>query len=123
MSDQINRFQRRPRGSQAEIGFEVTGGFLTESGEQRRQICQRAIDEAMRKLGKAITVEGDIQYVPDYDRGFPDSKVRVDLNVPVSVDPSGRTALTMTVPIQQDWSEMVIRVVLNYVIAWATENA
>ena len=117
------RFQRRPRGQQAEIGFEITGGFLTVSGEQRRQICQGSIDEAMQKMGKPYRVQGDIQYVPDYSRGALDSQVRVELTVPVEIDPSGQTALTMTVPMHQDWSDGVIRTVLAFVIDWASKQA
>lgn len=114
------RFQRRPRGSQLEIGFEITGGFLTVSGEQRRQICQAAIDQALEKLGRSdIRVAADIQYVPDYSRGFEDSKVRVELNVPASVHPSLKTAHVITVPPFQDWSEAVINTVVAFVAHWA----
>jgi hypothetical protein len=127
VSDQPNptgRFQRRPRGSNLEIGFEITGGFLTISGEQRRQIGQRAIDEAMRKLGRPdIVVASDIKYVPDFSRGFDDARVRVELNVPVSVDPSGKVALVITVPAFQDWGQRVIETVVGFVVAWAQELA
>jgi len=102
------------------VGFEITGGFLTESGEQRRRICQEAIDDALEKVGRSdISVAAEIQYVPDYSRGFRDSKVRVELVVPAEVHPSLRTALVITVPPFQDWSEQVIKTVLGFVANWA----
>ena len=118
-----NGFQRRPRGNQAEIGFEVTGGFLTESGEQRRQICERAIDEAMQRMGKPFRLIPSIHYVPDHSRGFQDSIVRVELTVPVEVHPSGKTAFQVTVPAYQDWGDSVIRTVLAFVVDWASKQA
>jgi hypothetical protein len=120
MSD---RFQRRPRGHSAEIGFEITGGFLTESGEQRRQICERAIDEAMRKMDKPFRLIPPIGYVPDYSRGFQDSIVKVELTVPVEVDSSGKAGFQVTVPAFQDWGDAVIRTVLAFTVDWASKQS
>jgi len=118
-----DRFQRRPRGLSLEVGFEITGGFLTVSGEQRRQICQAAIDEALVKIERAdISVATDIRYTSDPSRGFEDSKVRVELNVPVGINPAGVEALILNVPPFQDWSEQVITTVINFVVAWARQQ-
>lgn len=97
---------------------------MTESGEQRRQVCQAAIGEALKKLGRPdITVDRDIEYWRDLFAGYEDSRVRVVLSVPESVNASGQVIHVINVPPYQDWSSQVITTVVGFVVAWAQELA
>lgn len=107
-------------------GFEITGGYLTVTGESRRQQLEIAARQVLDHFNlQAVTLRSPIQYVPDYtlDNGYLDSIVLVDLDVPVSINPRGRVKFEINVPPFLDWGKQVLEIVLNYVAVWAQQNS
>ena len=103
-------------------GFELTGGYLTITGEARRQQLEVALREVLDYYGlQTVTLDEPVCYVPDYsvDSAFTDSIVRVKLAVPESIDPRGKITFEMNVPPYLDWGKRVLEIVINFVATWA----
>lgn len=103
-------------------GFSVTGDFPSVSAEQRRLLLEELLGKQFKESGwPEITLNGKVAYVPDYERGYQSSIVRIPLSVPPVVSPDGKTVLKLNVPASGDWSLIVLTRVLNYVGAWISK--
>lgn len=102
-------------------GFELTGGYLTITGEARRQQLEYAIREVLDHFGlQVVELAEPVRYIPDYSRdmAYVDSIVKVVLAVPESIDPSGHVKFEINVPPFLDWGKQVLQIVINFVVDW-----
>lgn len=114
MPGPYQRFRGGERGK-----FEVTGDFPSVSAEQRRLLLEELLLKQFKEAGwPEITLSGKIAYVPDWERGFQTSTVKIVMNVPVYIAENGKDVLVFNVPPSGDWSLIIIQRVLNYVGRW-----
>lgn len=107
-------------------GFEITGGYLTVTGESRRLQLEIAVRQVLDYYNlQSVTFHSPIQYIPDYtlDNGYLDSIVLLDFDVPVNINPKGRVKSEINVPPFLDWGKQVLEIVLNFVAVWAQQNS
>lgn len=107
-------------------GFEITGGYLTVTGESRRQQLEVAVKQIFDHYGlTTVSLHAPIQYLPDYtlDNGYLDSIVLLDLDVPVSINAKGRVKFEINVPAFLDWGKQVLEIILNFTAVWAQQNS
>ena len=103
--------------------FEITGDYPSVSDEQRRQLLQELLTKMFRQSGWPDIVVAKLAYSPLFEVGVSQeiarySQVRIDLTVPVFVDPNGKTVVNMNVPPSGDWSGEIIKRVLLFVQRW-----
>lgn len=114
-------FQKFHGGTQGR--FEITGDFPSVSDEQRRQLVHELIQKMFNASGwKDITVT-KVAYQPLFEVGVSQeiarySCVRIDMAVPVFVQPNGRDIVKLNVPPSGDWSLEVIKRVLAFMQRW-----
>ena len=126
MSDEMNPslFQKSPSDPAA---FELTGGFITVTGESRRQQLEVALRQVLRHFKVNAELAETVEYVPDMNNtdgwGYLDSTVKVVLAVGPEIDPKGKVRFEINVPPFLDWGKQVLEIVLNFVAAWAQNHS
>jgi hypothetical protein len=126
MSDEMNPslFQKSPSDPAA---FELTGGFITVTGESRRQQLEIAIGQLLRHYKLDAYLSEKVEYIPDMNNtdgwGYLDSTVKVVMAVSTAIDPKGKVKFEINVPPYLDWGKQVLEIVLNYVAVWAQKIA
>lgn len=102
-------------------GFELTGGYLTITGEARRQQLEAALREVLDHYGlQDVYLCEPARYIPEYGKesGYVDSIVRFAFHVPQSIATSGRVVFEVNVPPFMDWGKQVLQIVINRVADW-----
>lgn len=122
--DTPSLFQKAPADP---AGFELTGGFITVTGESRRLQLEAALRDIFVYFKLDVGLAESVEYIPDYNSldgwGYLDSVVKVVLAVPVTINPTGVVRFEINVPPFLDWGKQVLEIVLNYVAAWAKTQA
>lgn len=122
--DTPSLFQKAPADP---TGFELTGGFITVTGESRRLQLEAALRDIFTFFKLDVGLAESVEYIPDYNSldgwGYLDSVVKVVLAVPVEINPTGKVRFEINVPPFLDWGKQVLEIVLNYVAKWAKTQA